>query len=96
MPGKTANRLSAIALIVLSLVAFLSVLSGYIFRVPPQADEGAQAHIFQLAVAGSIAALCIFAATADWKRPLKNAAPIAIAAVILLCSFAGVYVLEHP
>ncbi|MFN2527618.1 MAG: hypothetical protein ABR584_02765 [Candidatus Baltobacteraceae bacterium] len=87
--------MSAIALTALSLIAFSTVLSGYIFRVPSQGDEGTQAHIFQLAVAASIVALFIFATTADWKRPLKSAAPIALQAVILTVSFVGLYLLEH-
>lgn len=96
MSRQTINRMSAIALIVLSLTAFSTVLSGYIFRVPSHGDEGTQAHIFQLAVAASIVALFIYATTADWNRPAKSTAPIALQTVILLFSFVGLYLLEHP
>ncbi|MBC5814907.1 MAG: hypothetical protein GIW97_00055 [Candidatus Eremiobacteraeota bacterium] len=96
MSRQTINRMSAIALIVLALIAFSTVLSGYIFRVPSHGDEGTQAHIFQLSVAASMVALFVFATTADWKRPLKTATPIALQTVILLFSFLGLYLLEHP
>ncbi len=46
MRGQQINRVSGKVLIVLSLIALLAVLIGY--TQPPQTDEGAAAHIFQL------------------------------------------------
>ena len=48
MPNRTRqiNHVSGKVVIVLSVTALLAVLSGYAH--PPQPDEGAAAHIFQL------------------------------------------------
>ena len=48
MRGQQINNVSGKVLIVLSLTALLAVLSGY--TQPPQPDEGAAAHIFQLSI----------------------------------------------
>jgi len=51
MLGQQINRFTGKVLIVLSLTALLAVISGYTH--PPQPDEGAAAHIFQLSIAGA-------------------------------------------
>ena len=48
MLAQRINRISGNVLIVLSVVALLTVLSGY--AQPPQPDEGTGAHIFQLSI----------------------------------------------
>jgi hypothetical protein len=48
MSGEQINRVSSKTLIVLSLIALITVLSGY--TQPPQPDEGTAAHIFQLSI----------------------------------------------
>jgi len=87
------NRLNRKALVVLSLVALLTVLSGY--TQPPQPDEGAAAHIFQLSILALIPTILLFLATADWKQPLRSARPLRFPAGALLLAFLALYYLEH-
>ena len=51
MRGQQINRISGKVVIVLSLTALLTVLSGYTQPPqPPEPDEGTAAHIFQLSI----------------------------------------------
>ena len=93
MDGPRVNRLSGRILIVLSLLALLTVGTGYFQR--PQADEGTAAHIFQLSIAALLPTLLVFLATADWKRPRRSAAPLAISATAVIAAFAALYYLER-
>jgi hypothetical protein len=87
------NRLSGSAIIVLSLTALIAVVSGY-FQ-PPQPDEGAAAHIFQLSIVALVPLGLIFVATADWKQPLRTVGRLALPAVALVLAFGALYYLEH-
>ena len=88
------NRVSAIALIVLSLVALLDVLLlGY--ARPPLADEGAGAHIFQLSMAALLPVGLLFLATADWEQPARIARRLAFPALVVVLAFAALYYLER-
>jgi hypothetical protein len=78
---------------VLSVTALLMVLSGY--TQPPQTDEGAVAHIFQLAIVALVPMVLLFVATADWRQPARSARPLAIPAAALAFAFAALYYLEH-
>jgi hypothetical protein len=93
MDGQQINVISGKALIVLSAVALAAVLSGYLF--PPQPDEGAAAHIFQLSVVAVLPTIALFVATADWKRPLRSARTLVLSFAILVCAFGALYYLEH-
>lgn len=93
MPELQMNRLSGRILAGLSLVALLAVLSGYI--QPPQPDEGAAAHIFQLSIVAAIPVLLLFLATAECKQPLRTVKRLAIPAAALLLALAALYYLEH-
>ncbi len=93
MRGQQINRLSGKVLIVLSVTALLTVLSGY--TQPPQPDEGAAAHIFQLSIVALVPIILLFLATADWRQHLKSARPLAFSAAALLVAFAALYYLEH-
>jgi hypothetical protein len=93
MSVQLINRLSRKALVVLSLIALLTVLSGY--TQPPQPDEGAAAHIFQLSIVALIPTILLFLATADGKQPLRSARPLAFPAAALLVAFIALYYLEH-
>jgi hypothetical protein len=93
MRGEQINRVSGKVLIVLSLAALLAVLSGY--TQPPQSDEGTAAHIFQLAIVALVPTILLFLATADWRRPLPSARPLAFPAAALVLAFAALYYLEH-
>ena len=93
MRGQQINRVSSRILIVLSFTALLAVLSGY--TQPPQPDEGAAAHIFQLSIVALVPVILLFLATADWKPPLRSARPLALSTAFLVFAFAALYYLEH-
>lgn len=93
MSGQQINRVSGKVVIVLSVTALLAVLSGYIH--PPQPDEGAAAHIFQLSIVALVPMILLFLATADWRRPLRSARPLAFPAAALVLAFGALYCLEH-
>jgi len=93
MRVQKINRISGRAVIVLSLTALLSVLSGY-FQ-PPQRDEGAAAHIFQLSIAALVPTMLLFLATADWRRPWRSARTLAFTLASLVLSFGALFYLEH-
>lgn len=93
MKAQLANRISTVVLLVLSLVALFTVLSG--FGHPLPRDEGAAAHIFQLSIAAVVAVGLVFLATADWKRPGLNARRLALPLVIVACALVALYILEH-
>ena len=67
--------------------------SGY-FQ-PPQQDEGAAAHIFQLSIVALVPTILLFLVTANWKEPWRTARPMALPAAALICAFAALYYLEH-
>jgi hypothetical protein len=87
------NRVSGKILLVLSLVALLAVLSGYLH--PPQPDEGAAAHIFQLSIVALVPMFLLFFATVNWKEPLRSTRVLAIPATALVLAFSALYYLEH-
>lgn len=90
------NRVSSVGLVLLSLTALVTVVSGLISPPPvPQPDEGTQAHIFQLAIVGLLPMTVIVVGTADWRQPWRSARPIALAVVATALAFAGLYYLEH-
>ena len=87
------NRVSGIALIILSLTALLTVLWG--LGQPPQADEGTGAHIFQLSILALMPVTVLFLGTADWRQPWRSVRPLAIAGVATVLAFGALYYLEH-
>jgi hypothetical protein len=93
MRTRQINRVSGKVIIVLSLIALLTVISGY-FQ-PPQPDEGSAAHIFQLSIAALLPAILLFFMTANWKQPWRTARPLALPAVALAVAFTALYYLEH-
>jgi hypothetical protein len=93
MRAQQINIASSKVLVVLSLIALLTVLSGY--AQPPQPDEGAAAHMFHLSIVALVATLLLFLVTADWKRPVRMARPLAIPAIALVLAFGALYYLEH-
>ena len=96
MRGEQINRVSSIAIIVLSLTALFTVLSGYTHPPqPPEPDEGAAAHIFQLSIAALVPTILLFLATADWKRPWRSVRPLVFPAAALVVAFGMLYHLEH-
>ena len=103
MYAEKINRVCSIALIALSLIALLAILSAFrvsfapfsIYTQPPQADEGTQAHIFQLSIVLLAPTGLLFLATADWKRPLRIARPLAFSGAVVVLAFAALYYFEH-
>ena len=93
MSTKRLNDISGRVLIVLSLVALLTVISGY-FQAP-QLDEGAAAHIFQLSVVAFAVVMLVFLVTADWKQHRWNVRPLLVSGTALGFAFAALYYLEH-
>lgn len=93
MTGQQINRVSGRILIILSLIALLAVLSGYVQS--PQPDEGAAAHIFQLSVVAMAVTILLFLSTADWKQPLQSARRLIFPAVVVVVAFGALYYLEH-
>ena len=90
------NRIAARIVLLLSVIALLTVLTGYL--QPPQpreTDEGSAAHIFQLSIAALFPALVVFFATADWTQPARSARPLVFPAVALVIAFAALFYLEH-
>ena len=96
MTAHKINRLSSKVIFVLSVLALLSVLSGYT-HLPqtPEPDEGTAAHIFQLSIAAVALAVLVFLATADWKQPLRTVRPLAFPAAALTLACGALYYLEH-
>ena len=96
MHSQQLNRVSGLVLILLSLVALLTVVTGLIWPpLVPQPDEGTQAHIFQLSIAGLLPVTVLVVGTADWHRPWRSARPIVFAVVATTLAFAGLYYVEH-
>ena len=62
---------------------------------PPLPDEGAGAHIFQLAIVALLPAGLLFLGTADWTQPLRSLRRLAVPAVVVALAFAALYYLEH-
>ena len=93
MDGQRINRVSSRVILILSLTALLAVLIGY--TQPPQRDEGALAHIFQLAIVALLPMFLLFFGTADWKQPLRTARRLAFPAAALVLAFGALYYLEH-
>jgi len=96
MAARQINRLSAKVIIALSVLALLTVLSGYTYPPqPPEADEGTAAHIFQLSIVAVAFSILVFLVTADWKQPLRSVRPLAFPGAALALAFAALYYLEH-
>ena len=93
MHTRQVNRVSSIAVVLLSLTALLVVLWGY--TQPPLPDEGTGAHIFQLSIVALVPAALVFLTTADWSQPGRSARPLAVAAAATALAFVALYFLEH-
>lgn len=93
MRNQGIDRFCAIAILVLSLIALLTVVSGY-FQAP-QPDEGTAAHIFQLSILALVPFVVAYLAIADWKQPWRSIRPLAISTVTVVLAFGALYYLEH-
>jgi len=96
MTPQQLNRLSSKVIIALSLLALLTVLSGFTHpSQPPEPDEGAAAHIFQLSIVAVAFSILVFLVTTDWKQGLRAVRPLAFPAVALVLAFGVLYYVEH-
>jgi hypothetical protein len=92
MDGQRINRVGGRVILVLSLTALATVHLG---STQPQTDEGALAHIFQLAIVALAPMILLFLGRADWKQPFRSARRPALPAVTLGVAFGALYDLEH-
>ena len=67
-PPKRAWVYLATTAIGLSLFAIGIVFGNVVAGVPPQTDENAWAHLFQLAMAAQLPTFLLFLALADWTQ----------------------------
>ena len=96
MNSERLNLVSSRVIFVLSLLALLTVISGYTQpRHPAPTDEGTAAHIFQIAVVLIVPALLLFLFTIDWKQPSRIARRLAVPGLALVAAFTALYFLEH-
>jgi hypothetical protein len=80
-------------MVALSFLALLTAISGYLSA--PQTDEGAGAHIFQLAIVALVPTIVIFLASANWAEPWQQLRFLAIPGALLAVAISAVYYLEH-
>ena len=79
------NRLLMVAPVLCSIAALALVLGNIAAHVPPQRDEGAAAHAFQLLIAGQVPLVMLFVASADWTRPARPLLAMLVQALAGLC-----------
>jgi hypothetical protein len=91
MNRRKINRISAVIPIFMSLAALLIVLiavaTGWERNLK---DEGIAAHIFQLLVVAQAPIILLFLLTADWKRLVRVARPLAFQILGLGIAFGSV------
>jgi len=101
MSNEAVNRVSGHIVLGLSLFAMFLVGGAAVlamlgaFEPSPDGDEGATAHLFQLAIVLLLPAGLAFLATADWRRPLGVAKRLAVPAAALIVAFSTLYYMEH-
>ena len=93
MTSCRINSLVSKGLTGLSLIALVTVLTGYFQK--PQPDEGTGAHIFQLSIAAAVPTILLFLITADWTQPLRIARRLLLPGIALVLAFGALYYLEH-
>ncbi|HXM99625.1 MAG TPA: hypothetical protein VN982_14225 [Candidatus Dormibacteraeota bacterium] len=96
MEAQSINRVTWRVLILLSLIALCTVLSGFTHPTqPPEPDEGAAAHIFQLSVLALVPVGLLFLGTADWRQPVRSLRLLAFPAAAVFLAFGALFYLEH-
>ena len=88
------NRILMVAPILFSWLALALVLGNVAAGVPPQADEGLSAHLFQMLIAAQLPLVLLFLATSDWTRRTRlllalTMQALAIAAALGSLAWAG-------
>ena len=95
MNRQHISRISYIGMVFSSLTALLTVVTGYAVGAGREPDEGALAHIFQLAIVALLPTGLAFLVTADWHQLRQILKRLAVPTTLLLLAFAGLYHLEH-
>lgn len=86
MTRSRVNRLSLALPLLFSALAFAIVIANIIAGTPPQADENASAHIWQLLMAAQLPLVIVFIATGDWRTRMPALLVAAqLAAIALAC-----------
>lgn len=62
------NRIAAVTPLIFSGLAFAVVMANIVAGVPPQPDEYASAHVWQLLMGAQLPLILLFALTANWHR----------------------------
>jgi len=96
MRTRQINQMSSIVLVLLSVIALITVVTGVISPPPvPEPDEGTQAHIFQVSIAALVPMTIVVLGTANWRQPWRSLLPLIISAAVTMLAFIGLYYLEH-
>ena len=101
MSNQTINRVSSYVVLGLSLFAMFLVNGATIltmlgrFNPSPDGDEGALAHLFQLAIVMLLPAGMAYLATANWQRPLGVIKRLVVPALAVVAAFSTLYYMEH-
>jgi len=101
MGAQQINRVSTVALTVLSLtalaplvfVALPAMLTGHV--PPSEGDEGPAAHIFQLSIVALLPMGFVFLATSDWRHPLRCTRQLAFPVAAVALAFGLLFYFEH-
>ncbi len=100
MSDLRVNRISGRVVLALSLFAMLLVVGATgltmlgRFNPTPDGDEGAAAHLFQLAIVLLVPTGLTFLATADWRQPATVAKRLVVPAAALVVAFSTLDHLE--
>ena len=62
------SRTASSAALACSALAFAIVIANILLRVPPQPDEDASAHMWQLLIGIQLPLIALFLLTADWRE----------------------------
>jgi hypothetical protein len=101
MSQQRVNQISGYIVLGLSMFAMFLVGGATTlamlgrFKPSPDGDEGAAAHLFQLAVVLLLPAGLTFLATANWGQPGRVARRLVVPAVALAVAFSTLYYMEH-
>ena len=91
MTRQQINRLSGVAPVAMSLLAFAIVAAALATGFERgEKDEGALAHLFQLLIVAQAPFILAFLATAEWDRLVRVARWLALQVAALVLAFAPV------
>ena len=93
---SSSTRISGLVLILLSLMALSTVVTGLIWHATgPTTRRGHPGAHLSALDRRLVPVTVLVVGTADWRRPWQSARPIVFAAVATMLAFVGLYYLEH-